>query len=83
MSLYSEAVGLWEYSFTGVGVRPGGMEVTRITATLGQDGTSFLSWRNPFIEAVKVPVLATCLSVSASVITPLVSLPPELAQRFH
>ena len=54
VSLYSEAVGLWEYNFSGVGLRPGGMDLTRITATLGQDGTSFLSWRNPFIEAVKV-----------------------------
>ncbi len=54
VSLYNEEVGMWEYNLSGVGVRPGMMDPTRITATLGSDGTSFVSWRNPFVDPVKV-----------------------------
>ncbi|KAL0021413.1 hypothetical protein WJX79_003538 [Trebouxia sp. C0005] len=56
VSLYNEEVGMWEYKLSGVGVRPGMMEPTRITATLGSDGSSFVSWRNPFVDPVKVDV---------------------------
>ena len=55
VSLYNEEVGMWEYNVSGVGLRPGIMEATRIAATLGSDGSSFVSWRNPFVEALKVP----------------------------
>ena len=54
VSLYNEEVGMWEYNLSGVGVRPGMMDPTRITATLGSDGSSFVSWRNPFVDPVKV-----------------------------
>lgn len=54
VSLYNEEVGMWEYNLSGVGVRPGVMDPTRITATLGSDGSSFVSWRNPFVDPVKV-----------------------------
>ena len=55
VSLYSEEVGMWDYNLSGVGLRPGVLEPTRIAATLGSDGSSFVTWRNPFVEAVKVP----------------------------
>ena len=54
VSLYNEEVGMWEYNLSGVGVRPGVMDPTRITATLGSDGSSFVSWHNPFVDPVKV-----------------------------
>lgn len=54
VSLYSEEVGMWEYNLTGVGLKPGVMDPTRISATLGSDGSSFVSWRNPFEDPVKV-----------------------------
>lgn len=57
VSLYNEEVGMWEYKLSGVGVRPGMMEPTRITATLGSDGSSFVSWRNPFVDPVKVTLV--------------------------
>lgn len=62
VSLYSEEVGMWEYNLSGVGLKPGVMEPTHIAATLGSDGSSFLAWRNPFVEAVKVggPPKAGC-----------------------
>ncbi|DBA78771.1 TPA: putative protein fap47 [Trebouxia sp. C0004] len=56
VSLYNEEVGMWEYNLSGVGVRPGMMDPTCITATLGSDGSSFVSWRNPFVDPVKVDV---------------------------
>ena len=59
MSLYNEEVGMWEYNLSGVGVRPGMMDPTRITATLGSDGSSFVSWRNPFADPVKVSLTYT------------------------
>ena len=54
VSLYNEEVGLWEYNLSGVGLKPGVMAPTRIAATLGADGSSFVSWRNPFVDPVKV-----------------------------
>lgn len=58
VSLYNEEVGMWEYNLTGVGAKPGVMDPTRISATLGSDGSSFVSWRNPFEEPVKVRLQA-------------------------
>ena len=60
VSLYSEEVGMWEYNLSGVGVKPGGMEPTCIPATLGSDGSSFVNWRNPFVDCVKVRPKACC-----------------------
>ncbi|KAL3150260.1 Uncharacterized protein ABBQ32_000112 [Trebouxia sp. C0010 RCD-2024] len=57
VSLYSEEVGMWEYNLTGVGLKPGVMDPTRISATLGSDGSSFVSWRNPFEDPVKVDLM--------------------------
>lgn len=54
VSLYSEEVGMWEYNLSGVGLKPGVMDPTHIAATLGSDGSSFVSWRNPFVDPVKV-----------------------------
>ena len=54
MSLYNEEVGMWEYNLSGMGLKPGVMDPTRIAATLGSDGSSFVSWRNPFDDPVKV-----------------------------
>lgn len=54
VSLYNEPVGMWEYNLSGVGLKPGMTDPTRIAATLGSDGSSFVSWRNPFVDPVKV-----------------------------
>ena len=54
VSLYNEEVGMWEYNVSGVGVKPGVMDPTHIPATLGSDGSSFIAWRNPFMDSVKV-----------------------------
>ena len=63
VSLYSEEVGLWEYNLSGVGVKPGVMDPTQIPVTLGSDGSSFIAWRNPFVECVKVlPKACRCCS---------------------
>ena len=61
VSLYNEEVGLWEYNLSGVGLRPGVMDTTSIAATLGADGSSFVSWRNPFVDPVKVRHLTSHL----------------------
>ena len=54
VSLYNEQVGMWEYHLSGVGLKPGVTDPTPIAATLGSDGSSFVSWRNPFVDPVKV-----------------------------
>lgn len=64
VSLYSEEVGMWEYNLSGVGLKPGVMDFTLIPATLGFDGSSFVAWRNPFVESVKVNPKA-CFGCSA------------------
>ncbi len=61
MSLYNEEVGMWEYNMSGVGLRLGLMDPTRIAATLGSDGSSFISWRNPFVDPVKVLLAYGCM----------------------
>ena len=60
VSLYSGEVGMWQYNMSGVGVKPGLMEPIHIAAALGGDGSSFVSWRNPFVDAVKVSLNACC-----------------------
>ena len=66
VSLYGEDVGMWEYNLTGVGLKPGVMDPTHISATLGSDGSSFVSWRNPFEDPVKVSPTACCFCCCCS-----------------
>jgi len=92
VSLYNEEVGMWEYNLSGVGVRPGMMDSTCITATLGSDGSSFVSWRNPFVDPVKVslacafagpcPCFCLCLGVCISVPWAVLAIAFGLASAF-
>ena len=45
---------MWEYNLSGLGLKPGVMDPTHISVTLGSEGSSFIAWRNPFMDAVKV-----------------------------
>lgn len=54
VTLQSPALGTWEYACSGTGRRPDVMEPTVLTAILGQDGSSFVTWRNPFAEPARV-----------------------------
>ena len=90
VSLYNEEVGMWEYNLSGVGVRPSMMDPTRITATLGSDGTSFVSWRNPFMDPVKVSLtyafaahyLCFCLCLARCIWLPWALLAPTFGLAF-
>ena len=54
VTLHSAVLGTWEYVCSGTGRRPDVMEPTVLTAILGQDGSSFVTWRNPFAEPARV-----------------------------